>query len=99
MEIRAPHPTELDEMLELMCRAFDLDVELVRDIFYFDPFFDLLERQVLVDKGKVISCLTIVPGVIAIGNGRSPCRHRRVATDESFRRRGYWRPQKPIRQG
>lgn len=90
MEIRAPHPNELDEMLELMCRAFDLDVELARDIFYSDPFFDLLERRVLVDKGKVISCLTIVPGVMALGNARIPVAGiAGVATDEAFRRRGY----------
>lgn len=90
MEIRAPHPTELDEMLELMCRAFDLDVELARDIFYSDPFFDLLERRVLVEKGKVISCLTIVPGVMALGNARVPVAGiAGVATDEAFRRRGY----------
>lgn len=90
MEIRAPYPNELDEMLELMCRAFDLDVELARDIFYSDPFFDLLERRVLVDKGKVISCLTIVPGVIALGTARIPVAGiAGVATDEAFRRRGY----------
>lgn len=90
MEIRAPHLNELDEMLELMCRAFDLDVKLARDIFYSDPFFDLLERRVLVDKGKVISCLTIVPGVMALGQARIPIAGiAGVATDEAFRRRGY----------
>lgn len=90
MEIRAPYPNELDEMLELMCRAFELDVELARDIFYSDPFFDLLERRVLVDRGKVISCLTIVPGVIALGTARIPVAGiAGVATDEAFRRRGY----------
>lgn len=90
MEIRAPHSSELDEMLELMCRAFNLDVELARDIFYSDPFFDLLERRVLVDKGKVISCLTIVPGVFVLGQARIPIAGiAGVATDDAFRRRGY----------
>lgn len=90
MEIRAPYPNELDEMLELMCRAFEIDIELARDIFYSDPFFDLLERRVLVDKGKIVSCLTIVPGVIALGAARIPVAGiAGVATDEAFRRRGY----------
>lgn len=90
MEIRAPHPSELDEMLELMCRAFDLEVELARDIFYSDPFFDLLQRRVLVNKGKLISCLTVVPGVFALGSARIPVAGiAGVATDEAFRRRGY----------
>jgi predicted acetyltransferase len=90
MEIRAPYPGELDEMLELMCRAFDLDVELARDIFYSDPFFDLLERRVLVERGRIISCLTIVPGVLALGAARIPVAGiAGVATDEAFRRRGY----------
>ncbi len=90
MEIRAPYPNELDEMLELMCRAFDLDVELARDIFYSDPFFDLLERRVLVDRGKLISCLTLVPGVFALGNARIPLAGiAGVATHEDYRRRGY----------
>ncbi len=90
MEIRAPHPSELDEMLELMCRAFDLDVELARDIFYSDPFFDLLHRRVVVERGKVISCLTVVPGTFALGDARIPIAGiAGVATDEAFRRRGY----------
>ena len=90
MEIRAPHPTELDEMLELMCRAFELDVDLTRDIFYSDPFFDLLHRRVVVERGKVISCLTVVPGTFALGNARIPIAGiAGVATDEAFRRRGY----------
>ncbi|MCS6829141.1 MAG: GNAT family N-acetyltransferase [bacterium] len=90
MEIRAPYPNELDEMLELMCRAFNLDIEPARDIFYSDPFFDLLERRVLVDAGRIISCLTIVPGVVVLGAAHIPVAGiAGVATDEAFRRRGY----------
>jgi predicted acetyltransferase len=90
MEIRAPHPDELDEMLELMCRAFDIDVDLARDIFYSDPFFDLLERRVVVEQGMLISCLTVVPGVMALGEARiSVAGIAGVATHEQFRRRGY----------
>jgi predicted acetyltransferase len=90
MEIREPHPSELDEMLELMCRAFDLDAELARDIFYSDPFFDLLQRRVMVDRGKVVSCLTIVPGVFTLGAARIPIAGiAGVATHEDYRRKGY----------
>lgn len=90
MEIRTPHPNELDEMLELMCRAFDLDVQLARDIFYSDPFFDLLHRRVVVEQGKVISCLTVVPGIFALGDARIPIAGiAGVATDAAFRQRGY----------
>lgn len=90
MEIRAPHPNELDDMLDLMCRAFELDAATARDIFYSDPFFDLLERRVLVDQGKVISCLTIVPGTFVLGTAQVPVAGiAGVATDEAYRRRGY----------
>lgn len=90
MEIRAPRPDELEDMLELMCRAFDLDVDQARDIFYSDPLFDLLERRVLVEGKKLVSCLTIVPGVFVLGGARIPLAGiAGVATDEAFRRKGY----------
>src|SRR6185436_7388695 len=67
-EIRAPRTEELDDMLAVMCEAFRLPFASARSPFYHDPYFDPENKRVLVEDGVVVSCLTIVPRTMWIGD-------------------------------
>ncbi len=89
---RAVLPGETDRMLALMCRSFHMDETSARRIFYADPFYNLAHKRVLVDgEGALVSCLTLIPSRIALGNGVSLpiCGVAGVCTEPDLRGRGY----------
>jgi predicted acetyltransferase len=67
IEIRAARSEELDEMLEVMCEAFELPFSAARDIFYRDPYFDIENKRVLLEDDILASCLTFVEAPLWIG--------------------------------
>jgi GNAT superfamily N-acetyltransferase len=90
IEVRSPRPEELDEMLSVMCDAFNLPFAPARDIFYRDPYFDVRHKRILVANGRIESCLTIVDAPIVIGSAVVRVAGvAGVATRPEARRQGY----------
>lgn len=90
-EIRAARPSEAEAVLETLCRAFELDVDAARPIFYADPYYDLSHKRVLSlpDVG-IVSCLTVVPTQLRIGGVAVPAAGvAGVATHPAFQRQGF----------
>src|SRR5579862_183349 len=89
-DIRAVRTDELDQMLAIMCEAFGLPYAAARDLFFKDPYFDIVRKRVLVCGEEVVSCLTIVDADLWIGNAAIRVGGiAGVATRASHRRRGF----------
>lgn len=90
IELRSPLPEELDEMLAVMCEAFNLPFGPARDVYYKDPYFDVRRKRVLIADGKIVSCLTVVDAPLWIGRAVVPVAGvAGVATCSDARNRGY----------
>lgn len=90
IEVRSPRPDELDEMLTVMCEAFNLPFGAARDVFYKDPYFDVRHKQILAADGHIASCLTVVDAPLWIGSAVVPVAGvAGVATRMQDRNRGY----------
>src|SRR5262249_44775979 len=88
-EIRTPEPHEMEEVLAIMCEAFELPYASARKLFYKDPYFQACNKRILVDEGVVASCLTIVPVTMWIGEAVVEVAGiANVATLLSHRKRG-----------
>jgi predicted acetyltransferase len=66
-EIRTPRPEEMDDVLGVMCEAFQLPFATARKLFYKDPYFDASNKRVLIEDGIVASCLSIIPARMWFG--------------------------------
>ncbi|MGC8666508.1 MAG: GNAT family N-acetyltransferase [Chthonomonadales bacterium] len=90
--VRPPTSEELEAMLGLMCEAFHLPHAPARELFYRDPYFSLENKRVLVQDGRVVSCLTLVDATMWIGQARVRVAGvANVCTAEAERRKGYAR--------
>lgn len=90
-DIRGARPEDAEEVLEILCLAFGLDVEAARPIFYGDPYYDLSHKRALAlpDSG-LVSCLTVVPALLRIGGVSVPAAGvAGVATRPTFQRQGH----------
>lgn len=89
--VRAARPEEAEAVLETLCLAFGLDQDAARPLFYADPYYDLNSKRVLALPGVgVISCLTLVPSRLRIGDAVVPAAGvAGVATRPAFQCRGY----------
>ena len=87
---RAARPDELDDLVDLLCEAFDLPFGPARDLVRADPYFDLSRKRVLVgEDGRVLSCLTVVEQKMRIGDALVPIAGiAGVATREAHRGQG-----------
>src|SRR5690348_12486870 len=65
--IRAARPDEADDILRLMCEAFQMDFELAAPIYYSDPYLQIENKMVALLDGRIVSCLSIVDRVCWIG--------------------------------
>ncbi len=72
LEVRVPLEYELDQMLQVMCDAFDLPFDAAKTVFYTDPCFDITHKRVLLAEGRIVSCLTLVPARMRIGADALP---------------------------
>jgi predicted N-acetyltransferase YhbS len=91
-DIRTGHASEatVDLALELVCRAFDLDIEAARPLFYADPFFSLEDKWLLWDGDRAVSTATIVPCAMNMGGWTMACAGiAGVATDPRSQGRGH----------
>jgi predicted acetyltransferase len=66
---RAASGADIEHHFVTMCQAFHLDETLARPIYYRDPFFDPHLKRVLVDNGKVVSVLTVIPTALRLSRG------------------------------
>lgn len=67
-QARAARPDEAEQALSVVCAAFGIDRDAARPLFYKDPFFDLSHKRVLFDAdGAMVSCLTVVPSSLFVG--------------------------------
>ena len=89
--VRAARPDEAEQVLQILCAAFDLDADAARPVFHADPYYDLAHKRVLsLPPAGVVSCLTVVPmhlrvrGIPVLAGGVAG-----VATLPPYRRRGY----------
>ena len=77
-------------MLDLICRAFEVDRQAAEPIFYADPFFDLSHKWLLFDGDRPVSTATVVPLDVQMGGWYMRCAGiAGVATDPSQQGRGY----------
>ena len=73
LEIRAARAEEADDTLRVLCAAFGLSFDAARPFFYRDPFFDLSHKRLLrTAEDGILSCLTVVPTQIRVGNAWVP---------------------------
>lgn len=90
LELRPARPDELNPLVVILCDCFGLDFDIAIRLFFEDPLFDIGNKWVAVEDGKVVSTLTLVPAPMSIGSAIVPavgiCG---VATPADRRRRGY----------
>jgi predicted N-acetyltransferase YhbS len=84
-EIRSIRDDEAESFLQLVCRAFDLDIRRARSIFYYEPYFNLGRKWALFVDGYMASVLTVTP--LIFGWGRA-IGFAGVATETHFRSQG-----------
>ena len=90
VEIGASRADEADEVLRVMCAAFELPFDVARPIFYADPCFDLDAKRVLRVDGRIVSCLTLSETLCRVGEGFVPITGiAGLATLPAFQNRGY----------
>ncbi len=81
---------EADDMLQVMCAAFELPFEVARPIFYADPYFDLDAKRVLRVDGRIVSCLTLSETQCRVGEACAPITGiAGLATLPTYQNRGY----------
>ncbi|MEP0767464.1 MAG: GNAT family N-acetyltransferase [Fimbriimonadia bacterium] len=77
-------------VLELICKAFDVDRQAAEPIFFADPFFDLSHKWLLFDGEQPVSTATVVPLEMQMGGWYMRCAGiAGVATDPSQQGKGY----------
>ncbi len=90
LESRAVRSDELDIFLEHLCEAFGLPYAAARDLFYRDPSFQIENKRVLADGGRILCCLTVSEARMWIGTAGVPVAGiASVATLRGERRKGY----------
>lgn len=90
-DIGAARADEADDVLRVLCAAFELEFGAARPIFYGDPFFDLAAKRVRRQAGEgIVSCLTLIPSTIRVGGATLPLAGiAGVATPPAHRCRGH----------
>jgi predicted acetyltransferase len=88
--IRSARADEAEETLGVLCAAFQLPLNAARPIFYGDPFYDLSHKRILrTPHDGIVSCFTVVPTQIRIGNAWVPMAGiAGVATLPQFQKQG-----------
>lgn len=88
---RAARADEAEPLLQVLCAAFRLDPDAARPLFHRDPFYDLSHKRVLYSPdGTLVSCLTVIPSVLRIGDVPVPVGGvAGVATLPEHQGRGY----------
>jgi predicted acetyltransferase len=90
IDIGVARPDELEQILELMCEAFEMPYSAARQIYYSDPYLDHNDKRVVRRNGKVVSCVTIVEKTCRLGAATVRIGGiAGLATAAAYRRRGY----------
>ncbi|GMV37303.1 MAG: hypothetical protein AMXMBFR61_18110 [Fimbriimonadales bacterium] len=77
-------------VLDLICKAFNVDRQAAEPIFFADPFFDLSHKWLLFDGDRPVSTATVIPLEMQMGGWYMRCAGiAGVATDPSQQGRGY----------